>query len=56
MGVKPREHPACDGRSYRPTPNPSLAGGGTNTRIAREQDAMWTKPKSVKIAAQFEHK
>ncbi len=46
----------CEGRDYRPTPNPSLAGGGTNPSIARIQDGYFTKPKKVKIASQFQGK
>ena len=49
--LTPRDE--CQGRDYRPTPNPGLAGGGTNTGIARQQDAMWSKPKRVKVAGQF---
>lgn len=52
--MTPRDE--CQGRDYRPTPNPGLAGGGTNTKIAREQDRMWSKPSNVKKAGQFQGK
>lgn len=46
----------CTGRDYRPNPNPGLAGGGTNTKIARQQDAMWTKGGRMKKSGQFQGK
>jgi hypothetical protein len=49
--MTPRDE--CEGRDYRPTPNPSLAGGGTNPGIARQQDAKWTQPHSVRVSSQF---
>ena len=52
--MTPRDE--CQGRDYKPGPNPSLAGGSTNTSIAREQDRMWSKPVSKKNAGQFQGK
>jgi hypothetical protein len=52
--MTPRDE--CQGRDYRPGPSPSLAGGGTNPSIARQQDTMWSKPVSKKVASQFSGK
>ncbi len=49
--MPPRDE--CEGRDYRPTPNPSLAGGGTNPSIARMQDGYFTKPHAMRVAKQF---
>lgn len=54
MKMAPRDQ--CEGLDYRPTPNPGLAGGGTNTKIAREQDRMWSKPINTKRSGQFQGK
>lgn len=53
MKMTPRDE--CMGRDYRPNPNPGLAGGGTNTKIARQQDAMG-RPMNHKKMSQFQGK
>ena len=51
--MSPRDQYA--GLDARPTPNPALSGGGTNTKIARQQDAMG-RPMNSRNASQFQGK
>lgn len=44
---------SSEGRDWCPTPNPPLAGGGTNPKIAREQDRMVSEAHSEFHADQF---